>query len=203
MEFIDFGASGYKLAVDYYPYDETRKILKQTSFWWDHVTKIKDPEKASNYALDESLINSIEYSLAHRMNNGFFNFLYYNDEVFSYGGLRIDSMNQAWLHRGASHPVLGKNHIGAAAAFLMPYQAKQAKLKGCTTYNLSFNQVNYKFYVYYRDKHYYRSKKDVHGGEKFMDSFEYRGKIFVMNQEQFVATLDLTKPGIDEILMTI
>lgn len=200
MEVISSNILDYTVATDYYPYHKTREILRETSWWWEHETRIKDPEKASNYLLNPDMVNSVEYSLQHRMHDGFFNFVYYKDELFLYSGFRIDKDNNAWLHRGATSPIIGKYHVGASSAILMPHQAKVAKEKGCKSYNLSFNEANYKFYVYYRDKHYYKSKLNVKGGETFMDGFDYYDNVFVMGQNQYVATLDFSKPNIDEIL---
>lgn len=193
MEVISSTIPDYTIATDYYPYTRTREILRETSWWWEHETRIKDPEKASNYLLDPNMVNSVEYSLQNRMLNGFFNFVYYKNELFLYSGFRIDQDNNAWLHRGATHPLIGKHHVGASSAILMPHQARMAKQKGCNSYNLSFNETNYKFYVYYRDKHYYKGKLNVKGGEKFMDMFDYYDNVFVMGQNQYIAKLDLSK----------
>ena len=201
MEIIDTKYPGYTLAIDYHPYVQTRQILTDTSYWWEHKTRAKNPSKVSNYLLDADMINSLEYSLQHRMKDGLFNFIYYDGDLIFYSGFRIDWQNKAWVHRGAGHPVLGKNHVGALSAIILPYQARIAKDRGCESYNMSFNESNYKLYSWYKDKHYYNGKVNLRGGEKFMDEFDYHENVFVMGQNQFVATLDLTKPNIEEILL--
>ena len=189
---------GYTIKTDYFPYDETREIIKGVDYWWTHETRSK--HKASNYQLDPSLINSIETSLTMRLHSGNFSFVYYKEQVFLFGGLKINQHHEAWIHRAATHPVLGKQHIGANSAILMPHQAKVAYERGCKSYNISFNEHNLKFYTYYKEKHYYKRRNPITGGEKFMDAFEYLGKQHLYEQEQYVARLDLTRHDIESIL---
>lgn len=202
MDVISSVFPDYTIATDYYPYNETRKILEETHWWWEHDARSKDADKASNYILNPTLTNSIETSLSMRMHRGCFNFIFYKDELFLYSGLRIDKNNNAWIHRAATHPELGKHHIGALTGIMMPHQARYAKSMGCVSYNASWNESNYKFYLYFKNKHYYRGKlRPIRGGEKIMDAFDFpEEKVFLYEQEQYIATLDLTRPDIEEVL---
>jgi len=192
--------SGYAIETDYFPYTETKIRLKETNWWWNHKSRNKNQLKASNYSLDSMQSNSIGFSLENKLQNGEFNFLYYKEDLILYSALRIDDLRQAWIHRGATHPILGKNHVGCAMTILMPHQARVAKSLGCLTYNISFNDYNYKFFKYYKERHYYKSLIDIRGGERFMDAFKWVENITVMYVNQHIGCLDLTRSDIDDIL---
>lgn len=200
MIVINTRYADYDIHTERYPYTNTQEILANTAWWWEQPTRKRNTDKVSNYSLDTSSPNTVGHSLIYKLHNGEFNFLYYKNQLILYAGLRIDADKNAWLHRGASHPELGKLHIGAAMTILMPHQARMSLAMGCHSYNISFNEYNYKFFKYYRDKHYRKISLHVSGGELFMDAFQYKENVVVHNTNQFVGTLNLNLPNINEIL---
>lgn len=194
----------YIIKTDVYPYTEAREIVKSVEWWWDHESRsIKNENNYnSNYALDPNLRNSLEKSFMTRLHGGNFSFLYYKDELLLYAGLRVDEENNAWAHRAASNPVTGKHHVGMATAIMIPYQIKCAYEMGCNSFCMSFNEKRYKWYEWFKDKHYLRGKVNVQGGEELVSKFEFLGKHIIFETEQYLCKLDLKREDIHEFLPT-
>jgi hypothetical protein len=199
MEVFATPYDGYTLHQDRYPYDETRELLKTVSWWWDNDIRQRDTDKVINYTLDSNNISSIEVSLQRRLNRGVFNFVYHGDQIVAYGALRVDDNNQGWSHRYDIVPIHNNKPAGALCSIIIPHHAKQAYDMGLTHFKMSFNDSNYKLYRYFKNG-LHRRWNGIKGASKILDSFEYLEKEFILNQYQYVASLDLSRPDIVEIL---
>lgn len=194
----------YYIKTDYYPYTESKEIIKSLAHWWNHpMRSIKDVdrEKSSNYDLDSTLPNSLGYSFEHKLQNGSFSFVYdSNHEIILYGGLLVDGKD-CYIHRLTSNPELFRNQVGMVGATIIPHQIKQAYDMGLDTYNITFDEHRYFVYRWWRDRLW---EKDSKYGFKYPESgemiskFDFRGKQTLFYTEQYLLTLDLKRPDIND-----
>jgi hypothetical protein len=194
----------YYMKTDLYPYIEAKEIVKSLEHWWDHPkrnVKEANREKISNYSLDTDLPNSLGYSFEHKLQNGSFSFLYNKDnEVMIYGGLLVDGKD-SYLHRLTANPELFQNNFGLAGATIIPHHIKQAYDMGLDTYNITFNDHRYFIYRWWRDKLW--EKGSTYGFKypetgALLSKFEFKGKQNVFYTEQYICTLDLKRPDIQD-----
>jgi len=193
----------YYIKTDYYPYTESKEVIKQLDHWWEHpmrTVKEANREKISNYSLDPSLSNSLGYSFQNKLQDGSFSFVYdKNDEVIIYAGLLVTGKD-SYCHRITTNPYLFQTQNGLASATIFPHQIKQAYDMGLDTFNITFDEHRYMLYRWWRDRLWEKGGY----GFKYPDSgalisnFEFRGKQTLFYTEQYVCTLDLKREDIHE-----
>lgn len=156
MQRITTSNPNYFILVDRFPYTETREKIK-TEFlvWLDYKKERK--QDISNYLLDSTNHNSLEVSLQNKLKDGNFSFLYNNNTCLCFAGLQIQDKN-AWIHRLHTNPFEYINYLGTISQYLIPYHILTAKDKGCKYYKLTYTGRNSRFYYFYKNKKFNKSK---------------------------------------------
>ena len=199
MQAVKTANPNFTILVDYYPYTNTKAKLKSEFQSWFDYKKNKNLD-ISNYDLESDEANSLRSSLESKLINGNFSFLYYKDECLGFCGLQIQDYN-AWIHRLFTNPTQYINYLGTFSQYVIPYQITIAKQLGCRYYKLTYNGRNERFYYFYRDKKFQKSKyyKDhTLSGVKNLSNFEFIGYEIINNTRQLVARLDLNRSDLDQ-----
>jgi hypothetical protein len=193
--------SDFVVKTDYYPYTQSRRVLAKLDNWWSHDAR-KDNIRKDNYSLDPSLPSSVANSFDKKLVDGNFNFLYYKKEVFAYAGFQVVG-NEGWLHRYTNNPFNDYKLFGAGTTGLVPLQIKWAKERGLDYYKVSFNEHNYKIYHSLIKKWYARGTylENYDLGMKLMSRFDFLGPSEVNYTKQWVISLDLNRPDIDDFML--
>lgn len=193
--------SDFVVKTDYYPYKQTRKVLTKLESWWDHDAR-KDNIRKDNYSLDTSLSNSVATSLDRKLQTGNFSFLYYKKQVFAYAGFQVVG-NEGWLHRYTNNPFNSNELFGAGSTAITPLQIKWAKEQGLDYYKVSFNEHNYKIYRSLQLGWYSRGPtiENYDLGMKLMSKFDFLGPSEVNYTKQWVISLDLNRPDINDFIL--
>ena len=192
MKVVETKYSDYIIKTDTHPYTESKKILSELDFWWDQSNRKHDKNNSANYNLASDKINSITVSLSSRLRKGCFSFVYYKEQVILYSGLYIKN-NIAYVHRLASDPLSGVQHLGVFSGILMPYQIKYAYESRCVSYIMAFNQQRFKLYNYFKASTFNRNKLiKFNDGNIFLAKLDYKGLQILNTVPQYICSLDLT-----------
>lgn len=199
MQIVNTSNPNYYILVDKFPYTDTReKIKTEFSAWLDY--KKQRNQDIGNYLLDTNDGNSLEVSLQHRLNDGNFSFLYYKNICLCFAGLQIRDKN-AWIHRLHTNPFEYINYLGTISQYLIPYHITTARAQGCLYYKLTYTGRNTRFYYFYKNKKFNKSKfykSDRLDGVENISRYEFVGEEIINQTPQLVARLDLNRPDIDE-----
>lgn len=199
MKKIETSNPEYYLLVDHYPYEETKEELRyKFSSWFDY--KKERNLDVSNYDLDSTNGNSLLTSLEWRLREGNFSFLYKNDVCLCFAALQMRD-GCAWIHRLFTNPTDYIKHLGTISQYLLPFQIKTAREHGCHTYKLTYTGRNSRFYNFYKNKKFLRSKfykSDTISGVENISKFDFVGTEIVNQTPQLVAKLDLNRPDIED-----
>jgi hypothetical protein len=190
----------YVIKVDYYPYDESKKMLSAITNWWDHpsrAVKSSVKEKVSNYALGEESRNMLGVSLKERLTDGNFAFVCNGEEPVAYAGLRLEN-NTAICHRMAIHPDGWRLHRGIVPDVLLPFQIKTAHDLKCRYYQMTFNEHRRGLYEMWLNRSKDKLKLRLSDGHDMLAKFDFLGRQFVYESYQYVCQLDLTRPDIED-----
>jgi hypothetical protein len=196
----------FYIKTDYYPYTESKEIIKTLDYWWEHPTRnIKDIdiEKGTNYSLDSSQPNTLGYSFENKLQNGSFSFVYNNrDEIILYSGLLVVGKD-SYVHRLTSNPYLYQEYLGIGGGTIVPFQAKESYDMGLDTYNITFDEHRYVMYKWHRDRLWEKRSLGFKYPEcgKVMSNFEFKGKQTLFHTEQYVCTLDLKRPDVNDFFV--
>jgi hypothetical protein len=71
----------------------------------------------------------------------------------------------------------------------------------CKYYKLTYHGNNQKFYYFYKNQKYYKSKfykNNTLSGVENISKFDFIGEEIINNTSQLVARLDLYRPDIDQ-----
>ena len=195
--------SDFVVKTDYYPYRQSRKILAKLEPWWNHDAR-KDNVRKDNYSLDTTLSNSVARSLDKKLTDGNFSFVYHGREVFAYAGFQVVG-TEAWFHRYTNNPHNNYTNTGAGTAALLPLQIKWAKERGLNFYKIGFNEHNlkiYKFLSWYSAGPAKNQEIDrFDWGMRLMSKFEFLGPTEVNYTKQWVISLDLNRPDINDFIL--
>jgi hypothetical protein len=190
----------FYILVDHYPYTESRKLISEQFQSWFEFKKNQNID-IINYSLnDDSDPNTLGFSFNNRLRNGNFCFLYRGDACLCFAGLMIRYDN-AWIHRLFTNPGEYIQHLGTISQYLLPYQIKIAREAGCKYYKLTYHGRNHRFYYFYRDKKYLKSKfytPETLSGVMRISKFEFVGEQIINMTPQLVAQLDLHRSDIEE-----
>jgi hypothetical protein len=200
MKVITTKRSGYVIKVDYYPYDETRQLMAKIAHWWEHPSRsLKESvkKKISNYTIGTESRNMLGVSLEERMKEGHFSFICYDDEPVAFAGIRIDG-DTAFCHRLATAPGAWDNHRGIVLDVLIPFQIKTSYDLGCKFYKITFNEHRRGLYEMWRNKSRDRLKIKLTESHDLISKFEFLGKEYIYETDQYVCQLDLSRPDIED-----
>ena len=199
MEKILTSNSNFYILVDNFPYkDSISKLETEFASWFDFKTKQK--KDISNYDLNSNSSNSLISSFNTKLKTGNFTFLYYNDICLCFCGLQVEDKN-AWIHRLFTNPLEYIKHLGTISQYILPYQISCAKNMNCKYYKLTYHGNNQKFYYFYKNQKYYKSKfykNNTLSGVENISKFDFIGEEIINNTAQLVARLDLSIPDIDQ-----
>ena len=191
----------FVVKTDYYPYTQSKRLLAKLEPWWEHDAR-KDNIRKDNYSLDTTLSNSVATSLDKKLIDGNFSFVYYGKEVFAYAGFQVVD-GEAWLHRYTNNPYNDPAIFGGGSTSLIPLQIKWTKEQGLKSYNVSFNEHNYKIYRSLKAKWYDKTiqldKYDL--GMKLMSNFDFLGLQEVNYTKQWVISLDMNRLDINDFIL--
>lgn len=189
----------FHLLVDHYPYSESKEKIKTELHDWYDIKQERNQDM-DNYSLDSNDPVSLGYSFESRLKTGNFSFLYMDNTCLCFAGLQICD-NVAWIHRLFTNPINYIKHLGTISQYLVPFQVKTARERGCDTYKLTYHGRNHRFYEFYKNRKFARSsfyKPDTTSGVEKLSRFEFVGTEIVNYVPQLVARLDLHRPDIDE-----
>lgn len=199
MQVVKTSNPEFYLLVDHFPYTESINKLRTEFISWFNFKKQRNID-IKNYYLDSDEHNTLLFSFKHRLNSGNFSFLYYNQDCLCFAGLQIRG-SSAWIHRLFTNPFLYIRHLGTISQYLLPFQITIAKQHQCHYYKLTYTDENKKFYEFYRNKKYYKSKfykNDKLSGVENISKFEFVGEQEINQTKQLVAQLDLRRPDIED-----
>lgn len=192
----------FVVKTDYYPYTQSKKIISKLGHWWEHDAR-KDDVRKDNYSLDPSLPNSVGNSFERKLVDGNFSFVYFKKELFAFAGFQVVG-NEAWFHRYTNSPFNDSSKTGAGSSALLPLHIKWAKEKNLDFYKMGFNQHNYAMYRIAEKglkPNLDIKEHNLAVGVELMSKFDFLGKQVVNYTEQWVMSLDLNRPDIDDFML--
>jgi hypothetical protein len=195
----------FVVKTDYYPYTQSKKIISQLGHWWEHDSR-KDDVRKDNYSLDPSLPNSVGNSFERKLVDGNFSFIYHKKEIFSFVGFQVVG-DSAWCHRFTNNPNNYFSNTGASTSAFLPLHIKWAREKNLEFYKLSFNEHNYRIYQFLKKGWHIDGPRrgpslaNFDWGMRLMHKFEFVGQQVVNYTDQWVLSLDLSRPDIDDFIL--
>jgi len=196
----------YTIKVETYPYVESRNLIKENEYWWDHVQrKIKHKQIRENYSLESKAPNSLNYSFKEKLKTGNFSFLFHGENIVGYQGLLImDEGKTALCHRMLSNPYHSfTKNLGLWTDIYLTWQIKCAYEMGCEQYMVAWNLRNYSRYKSHAESTLKPRFKHNGPNSGIFQKFNWIGKQMLFNVEQHVAVFDLRQEYVPSFIKTL